>query len=47
MAAVLEHPDVRDLGRFVLVTSDAHGVYADLGFVGLDDAQKWMQRRVR
>ena len=45
MAAVLEHPDVRDLGRLVLVTSDAQGLYAELGFVELDDAHKWMQRR--
>ena len=45
MAAVLEHPDVRDLGRLVLVTSDAQGLYAELGFVELDDAHKWLQRR--
>jgi len=47
MTAVLDHPDVRDLGRLVLVTSDAQGLYAELGFVELDDAQRWMQRRSR
>jgi GNAT superfamily N-acetyltransferase len=47
MAAVLEHPDVRDLRRLVLVTSEAQGLYAELGFAELDDAQKWMQRRPR
>jgi hypothetical protein len=26
------------------VTSDADGLYAELGFVELDDAHKWMQR---
>jgi N-acetylglutamate synthase-like GNAT family acetyltransferase len=45
MAAVLEHPDVRDLGRLVLLTSDAQGVYAELGFVELGDAHKRLQRR--
>jgi hypothetical protein len=45
MAAVLEHPDVRDLGRLVLLTSDAQGVYAELGFVELGDAHKRLQPR--
>jgi hypothetical protein len=29
------------------VTSDAQGLYAELGFVELDDAHRWMQRRSR
>jgi GNAT superfamily N-acetyltransferase len=47
MRAVLEHPDVRGLRRFVLVTDDAHGLYAQNGFEPLDDVHKWMQRRGR
>ena len=43
--AVLAHPEVEDVGRFVLVTDDAHGLYAQYGFAPLDDVRKWMQRR--
>lgn len=45
MAAVLAHPDVRDLKRLALVTDDAHGLYEHYGFAPLDDVRKWMQRR--
>jgi len=45
MAAILEHPDVRDVRRVALVTDDAHGLYAGFGFAPLDDVHKWMQRR--
>jgi GNAT superfamily N-acetyltransferase len=47
MTAVLDDPDVRDLGRLMLVMSDAQGLYAELGFVEPDDAQRSMQRRSR
>jgi len=45
MEAVLAHPDVESVARFVLVTDDAHGLYAQYGFRPLDDVRKWMQRR--
>jgi GNAT superfamily N-acetyltransferase len=45
MEAVLEHPAVRDVRRFALVTDDAHGLYEQFGFRPLDDVHKWMQRR--
>lgn len=45
MAAVLEHPAVRDVRRVALVTDDAHGLYEQFGFQPLDDVRKWMQRR--
>jgi GNAT superfamily N-acetyltransferase len=45
MAAILAHPDVRDVRRLALVTDDAHGLYAAAGFAPLDDVEKWMQRR--
>lgn len=47
MQAVVEHPDVRGLRRFALVTDDAHGLYAQYGFEPIDDVHKWMQRRGR
>ena len=45
VAAILEHADVRDLSRLVLVTDDAHGLYEGYGFRPLDDVRKWMVRR--
>ena len=41
--ALLEHPEVRDLRRVVLVTRDAHGVYAACGFKPLDAPERFMQ----
>ncbi|CAN7723553.1 MULTISPECIES: GNAT family N-acetyltransferase [Duganella] len=32
MEAVLAHPDLQGLRRFMLATSDAHGLYAQFGF---------------
>ena len=45
MTAILEHPDVKDVARLVLVTDDAHGLYDGFGFGPLDDVRKWMARR--
>ena len=45
MAAILEHPEVRDVTRLTLVTADAHGLYEGFGFGPIDDLQKWMIRR--
>jgi len=40
----LEHPSFARLRRFGLVTADAHGVYADLGFHPLVRADRYMER---
>ncbi len=40
----LEHPAFTGLRRFGLVTADAHGVYADLGFHPLVRADRYMER---
>jgi GNAT superfamily N-acetyltransferase len=40
--ATLDHPGLQGLGRIALVTTDAHQVYADCGFVPLPDPQRWM-----
>lgn len=37
IAAVREHPDLRDVRRFVLWTRDAHGLYEQFGFQRLGD----------
>ena len=40
---VIEHPDLRDVRRWVLVTNDAHGLYKQFGFNPLEDPEHWMQ----
>ncbi|HEX5836680.1 MAG TPA: GNAT family N-acetyltransferase [Anaerolineales bacterium] len=41
--AILEHPDLAGMRRWVLVTNDAHGLYRQYGFTSLDDPGEWMQ----
>jgi GNAT superfamily N-acetyltransferase len=38
-------PDLVGLRRWMLVTRDAHGVYAPLGFAAPDDVDRYMVRR--
>ena len=40
---VLEHPDLHDVRRWVLVTNDAHGLYKQFGFSAIEDPEQWMQ----
>ena len=40
----LDHPSFAGLRRIGLVTADAHGVYADLGFHSLVRADRYMER---
>lgn len=40
---IMDHPDLKDMRRWVLVTSDAHGLYRQFGFTSLDDPDRWMQ----
>ena len=38
----LEHPDFSAVYQWTLATSDAHGVYAELGFAPLPEPERWM-----
>jgi N-acetylglutamate synthase-like GNAT family acetyltransferase len=40
---ILEHPDLKEMRRWVLVTSDAHGLYEQYGFSSIEDPEHWMQ----
>jgi GNAT superfamily N-acetyltransferase len=40
--ALLDHPELQTLRRWLLATRDAHGVYAALGFHPLPEPQRWM-----
>src|ERR1044071_372944 len=40
---IMEHPDLKDVRRWVLVTNDAHGLYQQFGFTSIQDPEHWMQ----
>jgi GNAT superfamily N-acetyltransferase len=46
MAMGMEHPKLQGLRRWVLVTSDAHGLYAQYGFRSLASVERYMERVV-
>jgi GNAT superfamily N-acetyltransferase len=46
VAAVLAHPELQGLRRFMLSTSDAHGLYAQFGFTAPKNPQTLMERYV-
>ncbi len=41
--AMLEHPDLQDLRRFLLVSRDARPFYARLGFSPLNGVERYME----
>jgi GNAT superfamily N-acetyltransferase len=43
--AVSAHPELQDLRRWLLVTADAHGLYAHHGFEALATPERFMERR--
>jgi GNAT superfamily N-acetyltransferase len=43
MARILAHPDLQGLRRWVLVTLDAHGLYAPLGFKPPAHPERYME----
>ncbi|HLJ73296.1 MAG TPA: GNAT family N-acetyltransferase [Thermoanaerobaculia bacterium] len=43
LRAILEHPDLQNLRRWYLVTSDAHDLYKQFGFAPLESADKHME----
>ena len=44
MAAMIGHPELQDLRRWVLATRDAHGLYEKFGFTELKHPERWMER---
>jgi GNAT superfamily N-acetyltransferase len=45
MTAIMAHPELQNLRRWVLVTRDAHGLYASFGFEALAAPERFMERR--
>ncbi len=44
IGAAIDHPRVAGVGRYLLATQDAHGLYAGFGFVPIDTPEHWMLR---
>lgn len=44
MEAVLSHPELQGVWRWLLVTQDAHGLYRRFGFAELDRPERYMER---
>ena len=40
---IMEHPDLKEMRRWVLVTNDAHRLYRPFGFTSIEDPEHWMQ----
>lgn len=45
MEVIVEDPRLHGFRRWMLATRDAHGLYAQSGFVPLSQATRWMERR--
>ena len=44
MECVLAHPELQGFRRWILLTRDAHGLYARAGFTPLASPERWMER---
>ena len=44
MECIISHPDLQGLRRWMLVTQDAHGLYAKFGFTAVSNPERWMER---
>ena len=44
VSAVVEHPELQNLRRWMLATRDAHGLYAQYGFTPLENPDRLMSR---
>jgi len=45
MEEIMKHPDLQGLRRWLLATKDAHGLYAQFGFIHLDKPERVMGLR--
>lgn len=44
MQAMVDHPELQGLRRWVLATKDAHGLYEQFEFAALRYPERWMER---
>jgi GNAT superfamily N-acetyltransferase len=43
LQAVMSHPDLQNLRRWMLATRDAHDLYRKIGFTELQAPERWME----
>ncbi|MBI5402119.1 MAG: GNAT family N-acetyltransferase [Ignavibacteriae bacterium] len=43
MNYILNHPDLKDVYQWLLITKDAHGVYQKVGFNSISRPKDWME----
>lgn len=43
MQAIMEHPNLQGLRRWILLTGDAHGLYRQFGWKDIADPARWME----
>jgi N-acetylglutamate synthase-like GNAT family acetyltransferase len=43
MREIMDHPDLQGLRRLLLLTSDAHSLYAQFGFTEIGNARRFME----
>ena len=44
VAAIISHPELQGLRRWMLATRDAHGLYRAVGFEILKQPDRWMEK---
>src|SRR5262249_6120277 len=44
MRAIMAHPELQGLRRWILGTRDAHGLYRQFGFTKLQRPERWMEK---
>jgi GNAT superfamily N-acetyltransferase len=47
MEAILSHPELQGLRRWVLATKDAHGLYVQFEFTPMKFPERWMERAAK
>jgi N-acetylglutamate synthase-like GNAT family acetyltransferase len=45
MKTIMSHPELQGLRRWILLTSDAHGLYEQFGWTTIADPSVWMEVR--
>jgi GNAT superfamily N-acetyltransferase len=43
MECIMQHPQLQDLRRWILLTRDAHGLYSNFGFTAIKAPERYME----
>jgi len=45
--SIFSHPDLKDITKWSLNTSDAHELYKQFGFTSISEPEKYMERKLK